>query len=265
MEEMMKVLKQIQEDLAAQKQEMKNMQECITQEINNNINEKFGNIENRTNNLEIKLNQQQEKIDQMERQLRKKNLIVFGLEETEQGYAGLQELFLTTLKQVMEIAIHPSEIEMVRRLGKKGSKTRPIVVTLTTMGRKWEILKKKYLLKGSTINIKEDFPQEVLLQRKKLQEEVERERALGKNAVLRYDKIVILKGSPKNSRTSTRKHKRFLTESPESQNTMNGNSSVQVKQMHKKNKTKDITHYMTASLNNTAEINKTVVNPTKND
>ncbi|CAG5016453.1 unnamed protein product [Parnassius apollo] len=112
------------------------------------------------------------------------------------------------------------------------------------MGRKIEILKNKGTLKGSLINIKEDFPQKVLLKRKKLQAEVEKERKLGKNVVLRYDKIVTLPGSPKNrnSIADTRKQKRNLSKSPDFETNVISESNV--KQVPKKNKLNNITSYM---------------------
>lgn len=240
----MKVLKEIQGDLNDQKQEIKNMQENITKAINDNINQKFSIMENRTSNLEIRINQQQKAIDYLERQARKKNLIFYGVEESGHGYEELQSTLLRCIKNNMNISIEQSEIEFVRRLGKRENKTRPLLVTFTTMGRKIEILKNKETLKASLIKIKEDFPQEVLLKRKELQEEVEKERKLGKNVVLRYDKIVTLPGSPKNKNCvgDTRKQKRNLSESPTYQTTVINESNV--KQIPKKNKTNNITSYM---------------------
>ncbi|CAG5016448.1 unnamed protein product [Parnassius apollo] len=95
------------------------MQENITKAINDNINQKFTIMENRTSNLEIKINKQQKTIDYLERQARKKNLIFYGVEETEHGYEELQSILLSSIKNHMKISIEQSEIELVRRLGKK--------------------------------------------------------------------------------------------------------------------------------------------------
>ncbi|XP_039760344.1 uncharacterized protein LOC120633974 [Pararge aegeria] len=201
-------------------------------------------MEDRTSNLEIKINQQQKTIDYLERQARKKNLEFYGVEETEQGYEELQNTLLRCIRNYMKITIEQSEIEFVRRLGKKENKIRPLLVTFTTLGRKIEILKKKGALKGSVVNIKEDFPPNVLLKRKELQEEVEKERKLGRNVVLRYDKIVRLPGNFKNRNymSDTRKQKRNLSASPEHQITLVNESNA--RQISKKNKTNNITSYM---------------------
>uniref|UniRef100_A0A2A4JB54 Endonuclease-reverse transcriptase n=1 Tax=Heliothis virescens TaxID=7102 RepID=A0A2A4JB54_HELVI len=251
MDEMMDILKRIQNDLTNQKQEMQSMQENITKSINNNIDEKFSLIEDRTKKLEIKLNEQQKRLDNFEKQIRRKNLILYGVEETERGYMELQEQVLSLINNKMNVNIQRTEIEMVRRLGKIGGKIRPILITLTTMGRKIEILKKIHTLESSTINIKEDFPKEVMLKRKELQQIVNKERQLGKNAVLRYDKIVILKNKSENTLAKdTRNQKRNLSESPEHH--QNTTSTVQAGK--EKNKTNNITSYMnTASPKNTRE------------
>ncbi|CAG4943625.1 unnamed protein product [Parnassius apollo] len=110
------------------------MQENITKAINDNINQKFTIMENRTSNLQIKINKQQKTIDYLERQARKKNLILYGVEETEHGYEELQSICY--IKNHMKISREQSEIELVRRLGKKENKTRPLLVTFTKMGRK---------------------------------------------------------------------------------------------------------------------------------
>ncbi|KOB74990.1 putative endonuclease-reverse transcriptase [Operophtera brumata] len=77
-------------------------------------------------------------------------------------------------------------------MGKKTeNKIRPIVTTFTTYGKKIAILKNKHHLKEKTIYVKEDFPQEILETRKKLQVQLQKERNEGKVAFLRYDKLIV--------------------------------------------------------------------------
>lgn len=192
--------------------------------------------------------------------------ILYPNEDTENRYEELQNIILRCIKNNLKISVEPSEIELVRRLGIRGTKTRPILVTFTTVGRKIEILKKKVLLKSSLINIKEDFPKEVLMKRKVLQEEIEKQRKLGKNVVLRYDNIVTLPGSPKSKKSvgDTRKQKRNLSISPDHQIIMNTENNV--KQIPKKNKTNNIASYMYNTQKKTSESSSTEIHsPPKNE
>lgn len=81
MEEIKKILGAIQADMASQKFEIREIQKNITTDINKNINEKFEKIEIKTEKLEKTLENQEKIIDNIERQLRKRNLVLFGVEE----------------------------------------------------------------------------------------------------------------------------------------------------------------------------------------
>nr|XP_037871059.1 uncharacterized protein LOC119629404 [Bombyx mori] len=105
-------------------------------------------------------------------------------------------------------------------------------MTLTTVGRKIEILKQKKLLKDSNYYIKEDYPQNILEKRRMLQEQVKVERDKGNKAILKYDKIVIIGKQEINNRLV--KSKRSLPTSP--QETDNRIDSSPRTQPKKKNK-----------------------------
>lgn len=251
MEAIMGILKNIQNDLNCQKQDMKNMELNITQSINTNINEKFIQMEAKTAELENKIEKQQETIDLLEKQIRKKNIVLFGVEETERSYSELVTVVYDVIMKIMKIDCHRKEIEEVRRLGRKTDATRPIVVTLTSVGRKIDILKRKKSLEGSLVYVKEDFSPRVLEKRKQLQEELKREREAGKKVALRYDKIVELKSYGVES-AAKRKQKRPMSQSPEMTTNTSERSNIKVKQIPKKNRTTSITSYLT---NNGASVN----------
>lgn len=265
----MDMLKKIQNDLATQKSDMRNMEENIKKEINGHIDEKFTTLEQKTISLEKRIDKQQVTIERLERQIKKKNLLFFGVEESESSYFELLSTVLDILNNNMKINCQQNEVETVRRLGKKGEKVRPIVVTMTTMGRKIEILKKKKMLENSTIYIKEDLTQEALEKRRQLQEEYKKLRDSGKNVAIRYDKIIYFdKKDDKNYRDydnrEMRTQKRNLSESPEAQyHSKTLNQGKNIKQVPKKNKTNDITSYITNS-SSTKHSNQTP-NVSKND
>ncbi|KOB70892.1 Endonuclease-reverse transcriptase [Operophtera brumata] len=243
MEGIMEILKIIQNDLSSHKQEMRNMEQNITQSINSNINEKFTQLEAKTAELESKIIKQQETIDILEKQVRKKNIVLFGIEETEHSYSGLVTLVIDIVAKNMNIDCHRGEIEEVRRLGRKSDKIRPVIVTFTNVGRKIDIIRNKKSLEGSHVYAKEDYPPKVLEKRKQLQEELNREREAGKKVVLRYDKIVELKTYDVEL-GNTRKQKRPLPLSPEMSSNADEGPSRIVKQVPKKNKSASIASYL---------------------
>ncbi|XP_045453539.1 uncharacterized protein LOC123662787 [Melitaea cinxia] len=162
MEEVVKILQNIQDDMSKNKQEMKEMELNIKEFINNKIDEKFLIFETKNKELETKIEQQQKTIDILDKQLRRKNVIFFGIEEKEKGYESLLSIVLDIINNQMKIPCQKWEIEHANRIGKNTGKIRPVVVTITTTSRKIEILKKKKSLKDANIYLKEDFPPNVL-------------------------------------------------------------------------------------------------------
>ncbi|XP_063534756.1 uncharacterized protein LOC134744776 [Cydia strobilella] len=217
MDQILQTLKDIQLDLSKQKQDMKEMENNITESINNNIDSKFKHIEEKTKNLELKIDQQQKTIDILDKQLRRKNVIFFGVEEKEKGYENLLSIILEILNKNMNISCKQWEIENVIRMGKNTGKIRPVAVTITTMSRRIEILKNKKSLENTRIYLKEDFSPAILQKRKELQETLKKERESGKRVALHYDKIIELKPRSSGPRTPTERNtnKRILSISPE--------------------------------------------------
>ncbi|KAJ0180044.1 hypothetical protein K1T71_004635 [Dendrolimus kikuchii] len=87
----------------------------------------------------------------------------------------------------MKVDIQKNEIESIYRLGRKMENTdniRPVVVTLTTVGRKIEILRKKKFLKDTNVHLKEDYLKKVVEKRRELQEELKTQQELGKTLFL---------------------------------------------------------------------------------
>lgn len=232
MEEIKKILGAIQADMASQKFEIREIQKNITTDINKNINEKFEKFEIKTEKLEKTLENQEKIIDNIERQLRKRNLVLFGVEEEKKGsYFGLVDIVLKIINKTMENKCGKQEIESVRRIGKIGERARPIIISFTTMGRKIELLKNKKAL--DPYYVTEDYPPKVLEKRKQLKEELNKEIEQGKNAVLIYDKIVILK----NKKGLQQNNKRPLSESPENAAKSKCTKRQQSSDGKKKNKT----------------------------
>lgn len=144
----------------------------------------------------------------------------------------------------MGIICQKTEIENVRRLGKKSNRPRPIIVTLTTVGRKIEILKNNKSLQETNLYVKADYTQSVLQKRKDLQEELKNKLKQGEKVILRYDKIISLEKKVVNQR---KQQKRGLSESPKNIDEANKIENVtenKIYQSSKKNKMYNISSYM---------------------
>ncbi|CAG9136291.1 unnamed protein product [Plutella xylostella] len=240
MEEVAAVLKQIKQDLSEQKQEMREMRDSIIQSLNENINEKFQKMDLRQTQLEQKVESQEKNITFLEKKIRMKNLIIFGVPETEKSYNDLESIVLQIINGKVKIGnCSSSDLENVHRVGKKGDKVRPILTTFSTMGMKIAVLKNKKLLDGTDYYIKEDFPKKVLEKRKELQDQLEKLKTQGKRAFLKYDTIVIIpekNNQQNNNPQERRERKRNKSSSPkvpsvticrETQSTPDTNNTIQ--------------------------------------
>lgn len=171
----------------------------ITTNINKNIDEKFGKLQQEVDILQSKQQEQERKIDNLERELKKRNLIIFGIAEEEKSYHELEKIVLELLSGTLDVECLRSEIQQVKRIGlkKTGNTPRPILLTTTTMGKKIEICQNKHKLQNTGSYIKEDYSKKVLEIRKSLQEELKREIGNGNRAYLKYDKLIVLPKSNK--------------------------------------------------------------------
>lgn len=242
------MLLNMQEEMRQQKVEMLNMKEDIKNNINSNINEKFKSLENKNLLLEQKLETQIKITDNFERSNRRKNLLFFGVEETEKSYHDLENKLLDIINNKLNINCDETGIEFAKRLGKKSEKVRPIVVTLLTMGLKIQIQKNKKSLNGTLYYIKEDFPLEVLNKRKELQIELEKEKAQGKKAFLKYDKLVIIDKDAQAVQHQISNKKRILSESPETPENYKEHEKQNKKQPTKINKTNNMNNFIIKNL-----------------
>ncbi|KAL0859844.1 hypothetical protein ABMA27_010184 [Loxostege sticticalis] len=206
----------------------------IIENICTKIDEKLRPLQEENKKLKSEVQTLQTKVNILEKEIRKNNLIIHQVSETEKSDKELLELVLETLNKLSANADLEKwdvwEISKAHRLGKKGDRKRPILITLTLSWRKTEILRnnKKF---NNGIYATEDFPKEVLMKRKELKEKMEEEIEKGKVAYIRYDKLIV-KEAP------NEKRKRSPTQSPK---TMPGTSeSISTmafnKQPSKKNK-----------------------------
>ncbi|XP_029833713.2 uncharacterized protein LOC115318140, partial [Ixodes scapularis] len=109
-----------------------------------------------------------DKMDDLENRGRRNNLIIFGLEETENENSNSLEARVskTIIEDILDVST--SGIERIHRLGSQTpGKARPIILKLLDFRDKLTILRNCSKLRGTNISINEDFSKRVQLIRKK--------------------------------------------------------------------------------------------------
>lgn len=242
MEELKMLLENMQQEMRQQKTDMIEMKEDIKNTINNNINDKFSSLEAKNELLEEKIYEQSRAINNFERYIRRKNLIIFGVEEQEKTYHELENMIINIINTNFNFQFDFNNIEAVRRIGKKGENTRPIIITFSTIGLKIKIQINKKCLENTPYYIKEDYPKDVLIKRKELQVQLQKEINSGNKAFIKYDKLIVLNNKRNQISQNHTNNKRNLSESPETPDT---NSQSQVKkQPPKKNKSTNLKNFI---------------------
>lgn len=116
MEEIKTLLMKMQNDLSQQSTEIKSLKEDISKPIIENMNEKFFEIISKNEELEKIINNQQNTIEKLERQVRIKNIILFGLEENEKSYEELEKRIILIFNEYLAIECTTYDIEAAIRL-----------------------------------------------------------------------------------------------------------------------------------------------------
>lgn len=234
----------MQQDMRQQKQDMLDMKEDIKNTINSSITEKFNSLDIKNELMQKQIEEQSKKISDLERHIRRKNLVMFGVEEGEKSYQNLEDTVINILNTHLKIHCGSSNIEAVRRLGKKGEKIRPIIITFSTMGFKLQIKKNKSCLDNTSYYLKEDYPIEVLNKRKELQSQLLIEKEAGNTAsYIKYDRLIVV--SKTKDTPNYQSNKRNLSESPDNSLSHPSSHNVQRnRQPTKKNKPANIKDYI---------------------
>ncbi|VVD02956.1 unnamed protein product [Leptidea sinapis] len=155
------------------KLERKNQTKEITTKLTENIDEKLQPIIEENKNLKIEINNLENNVAWLEKDRKKHNIVIFGMEEYEKSNKQLITKVIDEIKK-LEIELSVQEINSAHRVGKTtadSKKARPIVITLANTWKKIEILKNKK--KSKNIYITEDFSKEVLEKRRSLQAQLQ--------------------------------------------------------------------------------------------
>lgn len=220
------------------KSSMEEMETRITNNISETINKNMDSLQLEVDQLRSEKQYQEIKIEKLERQLRKRNLILFGVAEEELSYNDLVKLISGPMELELSKLSNWISIQFVKRLGpKKENKTRPVLITFTTMGKKIECLQNKHKLKETACYIKEDYPKDVIEKRKELQLELIKYKEEGIKATIRYDKLIVLSKNNKRALPSSPENETTKEASRESTKPTVSTKTTNYEQANKKNKT----------------------------
>lgn len=143
--------------------------------------------------LRERVEKQEGKIESLEREIRKKNLVLRGVEENEREGSGETVDKVAQVVKAMGVGMEvQQDIDEVRRIGKpRDGVIRPILLKLTTINKKWEILGQSKKLRGTDIWVDEDYTKEVIEERKILYPQVKMARENGHRAFIKHNKLII--------------------------------------------------------------------------
>lgn len=198
--------------------EMKSQTDEITNSIKQSFEGKIAELEEKNHELNKKIEELEEKTKFMERQLKRNNILVHGVEQKENE--KLIDAIIAVFKEA-NIVLKKEDINSVRRMGDKSKEKRPVLICMNSFSTKLMLLKNKRKLTDHYIT--EDYPKEVLEKRRSLQEQLQQEKDKGNKVYIKYDQLVVI---PKSNPTITNPNKRPLDISPpHTQNNMASASS----------------------------------------
>lgn len=227
-----------------------NLMEKFTANVALTIEEKLKPLVQENANLKKEVTTLKNKISNLERETKKNNIILHGIEDKEESQYELLDVVIKFLNETGKGRMDEFdkwEISDARRLGKKvDGKKRPILVKLTLAWRKVEILKNNKNFPENTYAT-EDFPKEILKIRKELEQKRKAEIEKGNRAFILYDKLII-----KPQEKEKEKRKRSPTNSPVNLNDNNNDNTKRgLEAPNKINKTNAFEHLQRYRKNST--------------
>lgn len=145
-------------------------------------------VEEKVTILDNQDKRNREQLMYLQRELRKNNLVIFGLAENDEE--DLIDKVLELFTENLKVKVSISEINQVYRFGQKNG-VRPILVKLVTLHKKFELLKQGVLLKNTNIFIANDLIKEDREKQKILRKHLKIARAENVDARIIKNRLLI--------------------------------------------------------------------------
>lgn len=164
-------------------------------EMNETVKASLHATNNRIDDLEIQLKEKDAEIKSLkklcETQKRQNNIVVFNLPDTEKSVQELGVAVVDLFSRVLNCPFSVSDLNDVYRIGKKGGKCRPVLVSLVSHMKLKSILANKQAFRHENIGVSQDYSKEINEERKRLQPMVTSLNQSGKKAVLKMDELYV--------------------------------------------------------------------------
>lgn len=158
------------------------------EEIQEKFKHEIKQIDVKVELLEEENRKLKNQLSNTQKQLKKYNIFVYGVDEKETDLKNVVEI----IKNKLNINFEAYDIRDILRIGKKlENKTRPILVELSSYNKKLEILKNSGNLKGTGLYVCPDLTQQELEERKILIENLKAARAKEYSAKIVKNKLVV--------------------------------------------------------------------------
>ncbi|XP_026681000.1 uncharacterized protein LOC113468366 isoform X2 [Diaphorina citri] len=191
MEQILQELKKIREDFNVEQQETRKL-----------IEERFSTEQAEKIKINEKLDKQDSRINKLEKEARKRNVIIYGMNEgPHESFMDLKSKINWIFNVKMELNIRGEEIDEFFRLGKKNEEKRnkPIIVKMISSWRKSEIMMSKRKLIGTKIFIENDLSEEEILEKRNMIAEMKNLKAKGHEAYIKGKSLVVNTDKHKNN------------------------------------------------------------------
>lgn len=189
--------------------EMQNQTIELTNTILDRMEEKLKPVLEENKILKLKVESMEKKVERLEKDKKRNNILIHGLEEKENSTLDLIINIKNCFLKELDITLEDYDINKIHRIGKKNNeKPRPTLLSLVSEWKKNEIMRNKKKLKE--LYITEDYSKETLEIRKSLHPKLMEERKKGNLAYLKYDKLIV-----KEKSKAIDKRKREVSTSPQ--------------------------------------------------
>lgn len=175
------------------KEEVKKVNDSVKNvktDLTKTITEKLSGISSDLVDIKKSIEDLERKNLELEVENRRKNLIVFNIEE--RASEDIADIVRECIKNNTSVDVTSSDVDVAYRIGKPvNNKTRPIILKLTTQRLRDSILHKVRSLKNKNVAIYEDQPKKISDFRKKVYPLVKVLRGEGKRVFFSIDKFQV--------------------------------------------------------------------------
>lgn len=152
-EEMKTLIKDTFKEIFIEQEFLSSLAERICEKMG--IQKDLHKISEKVVNLEKENASLNKKIDDLEQYTRKANIRINGVNE-EKG-EDLNNKVLAIMRDKMQLDMKKDDIKICHRIGKQGAANRSIVVKLSNLQKRQQILANRKFLKGTSIYVTEDL------------------------------------------------------------------------------------------------------------